>query len=191
MEFGGGPTKYAMRCPTAAREGGHEREGVPPSATTGPVNIHKCSEVPVSPEGSYLLWEQLNVTGSSSFQFQLAHSPHGGALCLTAVHDSGPTFNDELAATPCNSSSNFQRWKWTAGSQLMIAMTQTEKDSVWAGRPGRCNGPVQCCLDVRELLPHCSLGPFNYLYQFAWLPQDGCLIILWLLVLSGLTWCRR
>ena len=180
MEFGGGPAKYAMRCPPSSTSrhkdsrsdhhqehagpdgradydpmtGALEHQGavmVPPSATTGPINIRKCSEAPVGPEDSYImLWQQLNVTdGSQTVQFKLTHNPHGGEeLCLTAVHDSGPTFNDELAVHPCNASSNFQRWRWAEGQQLMSAMTRTEKDSVWAGRSGRCNGPVECCLQV-------------------------------------------
>ena len=95
-----------------------------------------------------MLWRQLNVTGSDTVQFKLDHNPHGEPLCLTAVHDSGPTFNDELAVRACNASSNFQRWRWTAGGQIQSAMTEAEKDSVWSGRPGRCNGPHQCCIQV-------------------------------------------
>jgi hypothetical protein len=157
MEFGGGPPRYAMRCPTdfsgkhraVSSKRARLQDLVPPSATTGPVNIHKCSEVPVGPDESYLVWQQINISGTSAVQFRLNHTvPGERGLCLQAVHDSGPTYNDELDVRACNASSRFQRWKWISGGQLMSAMTQAEKDSVWAGRRGRCNGAVKCCLQV-------------------------------------------
>ena len=154
MEFGGGPGKYAMRCPKTATLASPPPTSVllslsvPPSATTGPVNVHRCSEAPVGPEVSYMLWRQLNISGSGDVQFKLDHNPHGEPFCLTAVHDSGPTYNDELAVKACDATSNFQRWRWTSQMQLQSAMTRQEKDSVWAGRPGRCNGANECCLQV-------------------------------------------
>ena len=163
MEFGGGPTRYAMRCPAqasaaAAAVGGSNGGGLPPSPTAGPVNIRKCTEGPAGPGDAQMLWRQAAVAGTNAVQFQLvapssdAGLPRDGstgdALCLTAVHDSGVAYNDELDALPCNSSDDAQRWIWMPDKKLKTAMSQAEKDKVWSGRPGRCNGAVACCIDV-------------------------------------------
>ena len=91
MEFGGGPQKYAMRCPAQAAAPG-AAVAVPPSATSGPINIQRCSGPPASP--AQMLWQSTPVPGTDAVLLQLTMPTAGpdddgvgnkGELCLTAV----------------------------------------------------------------------------------------------------------